>query len=419
MQIDGFTVVLIGLFIKALLGILFLTFWVKDVRSTWFAWWSATFFLGGVASVLFIRGNLAPEFMPIGFGIAVLLTAFGCCWQGARAFEGRPPTFLLLLAAPALWLAVCLIPGFLENVAYRVVLSGTLLTVLSAMTAIELWRGRQEPLPSRWGVIVLFASLSIIFAARIPLVGVLPFPFGALPMQSTALAAFNTLMFLHTIVLAVLTVAMAKERLELEQRQEAQTDLLTGALNRRAFTAHGSRLLLRHKVEEQPLCLLFLDVDRFKSFNDRFGHAGGDEVLLKFVAVVHDSIRPTDLLFRIGGEEFCCLLPHTRMDYARDVAERVRQKFAATAVEVAGIPVQATVSLGIASTEVFGYDLDVLMRRADMAVYAAKRQGRNRVMLATSHRAVGSNQQGASSAHDASAAYAAITLAQAKSRATA
>jgi diguanylate cyclase (GGDEF)-like protein len=413
MQIDGFTVVLIGLFIKALLGVLFLAFWATDARATWFAWWSATFLLGGVAGALLISGNLAPEFLPIGFGIAVLLTAFGCCWQGARAFEGRPPTFFLLLAAPVLWLAVCLIPGFLGNVHLRVVLSGALLAVLGAMTAIELWRGRQEPLPSRWGVIVLFASLSVIFAARIPLVGVLPFPFGALPMQSTSLAGFNLLMFLHSIVLAVLTVAMSKERLELEQRQKAQTDLLTGALNQRAFMAYGSRLLLRHKVEEQPLCLLFLDVDRFKSFNDRFGHAGGDEVLVKFVAVVRDSIRSTDFLFRIGGEEFCCLLPHTRMDQAQDVAERVRQTFAATTVEVAGIPVKATVSLGIASTDVFGYDLDVLMRRADMAVYAAKRQGRNRVMLSTSHPAV------ASDADHVSAAHAAVTLAQAKPRVTA
>src|SRR5262245_25406775 len=356
MQIDGFTVVLIGLFIKALLGILFLAFWVKDARSSWFAWWSATFFLGGVAGALFIRGNLAPEFLPIGFGVAMLLAAFGCCWQGARTFEGRRPNFLMLLAAPALWLAVCLIPGFLENVAYRVVLSSALLAVLSAMTAIELWRGRQESLPSRWGVVVLFTSVAVVFAVRIPLIGVLPFPFGALPMQSTALAAFNTLIFLHSIALAVLTVAMTKERLELEQRQKAQTDLLTGVLNRRAFMAYGSRLLLRHKVEEQPLCLLFLDVDRFKSLNDRFGHAGGDEVLVKFVAVVRDTIRPTDLLFRIGGEEFCCLLPQTTINQAQDVAERVRQKFEATTVEVAGIPVKTTVSLGIASTEVFGYD---------------------------------------------------------------
>ncbi len=190
-------------------------------------------------------------------------------------------------------------------------------------------------------------------------------------------------MFFHALMLTVLIVAMSKERLELEQRLKAQTDPLTGALNRRAFMARGGRLAQRHQHEGAPLCLLFLDLDHFKSLNDRFGHSGGDDVLMTFVTVVHANIRPTDFLFRIGGEEFCCLLPHTRTDQARIVAERIRQQFEMATVDVAGTPVKATVSLGIASTEAFGYDLDTLMRRADMAVYAAKRQGRNRVVAAT------------------------------------
>ena len=109
---------------------------------------------------------------------------------------------------------------------------------------------------------------------------------------------------------------------------------------------------------------------------------------MKFVAIVHDNIRPTDFLFRYGGEEFCCLLPHTRAEEAHRVAERIRHRFETTVVDVAGVPVKATVSLGIASTEMFGYDLDTLIRRADMAVYAAKRAGRNRVVVATGREAV-------------------------------
>ena len=142
-------------------------------------------------------------------------------------------------------------------------------------------------------------------------------------------------------------------------------------------------MLTRHQYENAPLCLLFLDLDHFKALNDRFGHSGGDDVLTKFVAVVHDSIRPTDFLFRLGGEEFCCLLPHTSTDQAQTVAERIRQQVENAAANVAGAAVKVTVSLGLASTETFGYDLDALMRRADMAVYAAKRAGRNRVAVAT------------------------------------
>jgi diguanylate cyclase (GGDEF)-like protein len=106
-------------------------------------------------------------------------------------------------------------------------------------------------------------------------------------------------------------------------------------------------------------------------------------VLMKFVAVVHDNIRPTDFLFRIGGEEFCCLLPYTGLKDAVGVAERIRRHWETETITISGVPVKMTVSLGIASTQTFGYEVDTLVRRADMAAYAAKQQGRNRVVVAT------------------------------------
>jgi diguanylate cyclase (GGDEF)-like protein len=383
MNIDHFTIMVFGLFVKLMLGVLFLIFWLNDRRGQpWFAWWSATFLLGGIAATLFMLRDFSGGFFVMGVGVASLIGAFACCWQGARVFDKRRPLWLPVLVAPAIWLAASVVPGFLDNVAYRVVLSSLVLAPVIAMSSVEFWRGRQEPLQSRWPVIVLFATLALFFGARVPLVDLLPFPFGAQPTQPGWMVAFNLIVFFHALMLTVLIVAMSKERLELEQRTKAQTDPLTGALNRRAFMARGTRLVARHSHERAPLCLLFLDLDHFKSLNDRFGHSGGDDVLMMFVAVVHENIRPTDFFFRIGGEEFCCLLPHTRADQAHTVAERIRHKFESTTVDVAGTPVKATVSLGIASTEAFGYDLDTLMRKADMAVYAAKRQGRNRVVIA-------------------------------------
>lgn len=383
MQIDSFTVLLFGFFIKALLGALFLLFWLKDREESWFAWWSATFFLGDGATAFFMLRGFGAELLSIGIGNVLLVAAFGCCWQGARAFDGRRPLWPALFGTPLLWFAACLLPGFMENVVFRVVFSSLLISPLIACAAVEFWRGRAEALPSRWPVIVLFASFSLFFALRIPLVNVLPFPFGALPVQSGWVGSFNLVLFFHMLLITVLIVAMSKERLELKQRTKAQTDPLTGALNRRAFMTRGARVALRHQIEKAPLCLLFLDLDHFKSLNDRFGHSGGDDVLMNFVGVVHDNIRPSDFLFRIGGEEFCCLLPYTDADHAHQVAERIRHKFEVATVEVAGKPVKTTVSIGIASTEFFGYDIDTLVRQADMAVYAAKRQGRNRVVVAT------------------------------------
>lgn len=383
MNIDQYTILLFALFIKILLAVLFLIFWLNDRRGApWYAWWSGTFLFASAAAVLFMVRGFGSNFLSIGFGVAAMIAAFGCSWQGARTFDKRRPLWLPVLAVPGVWLAACLVPGFLETVSYRVVLSSLLLAPLIAMSAVEFWRGRDEPLQSRWPVIVLFSTLALFFASRVATVNLLPFPFGALPLAPGWMIAFNLIVFFHTLMLTVLIVSLSKERLELEQRLKAQTDPLTGALNRRAFMARGARLAQRHRHENAPLCLVFLDLDHFKSLNDRFGHLAGDDVLMRFVAVVHANIRPTDFLFRIGGEEFCCLLPHTRADQARTVAERIRHQFEVATVDVSGMPVRATVSLGIASTESFGYDLDTLMRKADMAVYAAKRQGRNRVVIA-------------------------------------
>ena len=382
MHIDGFTVLLSGLFVKGLLAALFLAFWFTNRYATWFLWWSATFFFGTAATVFFLVRGFGAEIYSIGFAVALLVTAFACCWQAARAFERRRILWMPVLATPTVWLGACLIPGFMENVGYRVILSSLLLGLMSALTAFEFWRGRREELPSRTIVILLFVSVAAIMVSRIAFLYALPFPFGALPADLSYVAAFNLVLFFHTILLAILLVAMTKERLELDQRNKAQTDPLTGALNRRALITKGNRLVRRHQMESKHLCLLYLDIDHFKALNDRVGHSGGDDVLNKFVEVVHDNIRPTDLLFRIGGEEFCCLLPYTALPQAERAAERIRQQIENTIVDVPGSPEKVTVSIGVASTDPFGYDLDHLMRLADKAVYDAKRQGRNRVVSA-------------------------------------
>ena len=382
MQIDDFTVLISGLFVKALLCLLFLAFWVKNRYATWFLWWGIAFALSTVATVLFLVRGFGAGIFTIGISVALLVGAFGCCWEAARAFERRRIQWVPMLAGPAIWLGACSIPGFMESLPARVILSSLLLSLYSALTAYEFWRGRREELPSRPIVVGLFISVTVILLSRILLLDVLPFPFGALAIERTHVAAFNLVLFFHTILLAILLVAMTKERLELDQRTKAQTDPLTGALNRRALMTKGDRVVRRHQMESKNLCLLYLDIDHFKALNDRVGHSGGDDVLSKFVAVVHDNIRPTDLLFRIGGEEFCCLLPYTTQPQAEQAAERIRERIARTTVDIPGSPEVVTVSIGVASTHCFGYDLDTLMRQADKAVYDAKRQGRNRVVTA-------------------------------------
>jgi diguanylate cyclase (GGDEF)-like protein len=383
MQIDSFTVLLLGIFIKTLLSALFLAFWLYDRRAIYFAWWGGAYACGALAVLIFVLSGFRGAMEAIGLGVALMIAAFSLVWEGARAFEGRRPLLIPVALLPAIWLGLCLEPSFLDSLRTRVVVSSLLIAPLVAMAGVELWRGRDEPLLSRWPAIVLFETFALLFVSRIAFIEIMPFPFGALPEEPFWVAFFNLLAFFHVLLLTVLMVSLSKERLELDQRVKAQTDPLTAALNRRAFIARGGRLLARHEHEKKPLCLMFLDLDHFKSLNDRHGHAAGDDVLMNFVAIVQDCIRPTDFVFRYGGEEFCCLLPHTSAEQAHRVAERIRHKFEMASVEVAGVALKTTVSLGIASTEMFGYDLDTLIRRADSAVYAAKRAGRNCVAMAT------------------------------------
>jgi diguanylate cyclase (GGDEF)-like protein len=128
--------------------------------------------------------------------------------------------------------------------------------------------------------------------------------------------------------------------------------------------------------------MLVLDLDHFKLVNDRYGHEAGDQILQHFGTISRAATRPGDLLYRMGGEEFCFLLPGTGLGEATAIAERVRENFAESAVTSAGLPVRATVSIGIAAVEHAGFDLELLLAAGDAAVYEAKARGRNQTVVA-------------------------------------
>jgi two-component system cell cycle response regulator len=165
-----------------------------------------------------------------------------------------------------------------------------------------------------------------------------------------------------------------------DARRLAATDALTGLLNRRAFTEAMERELARCLRHQLPLSLLLLDVDHFKRTNDTFGHTAGDRVLKEVAAQLLRSTRKSDLVARWGGEEFVVALPQTAAPGAALAAERIRASIEACVISFLGQRVPVTASLGVASLA--ASSLDELIARADAAMYDAKRQGRNRVVLA-------------------------------------
>jgi diguanylate cyclase (GGDEF)-like protein len=178
---------------------------------------------------------------------------------------------------------------------------------------------------------------------------------------------------------AFLFGSIVKERILLWYRQASLIDPLTGVANRRAFFEQGSKLMERSLWARTPAALLLFDLDAFKSINDRFGHATGDTALTEFCRVASIHLRPTDLLARMGGEEFACLLPTTSHHEAIWVADRVREAFELTEHAGTAGPFTITVSAGVASTDDRVCDLAALLAEADRALYRAKENGRNRV----------------------------------------
>lgn len=163
------------------------------------------------------------------------------------------------------------------------------------------------------------------------------------------------------------------------RRREAFGDYLTGLANRRAFFEAAEQELTRSMTVPRPTAVIAIDADHFKTINDRYGHPGGDAVLQHLAAILGETFREVDVVARIGGEEFAVLLPSTDLPRAAVVAERLRSGVASQVVHFDGQRIRYTVSLGVASLADGIGGIDLLLGRADQALYAAKRAGRNRV----------------------------------------
>lgn len=174
---------------------------------------------------------------------------------------------------------------------------------------------------------------------------------------------------------------MFTAKLRDQLKRLAETDGLTGLTNRSAFKAAATRVLRRSAVRGNDCALLVVDLDHFKSINDTHGHDGGDEALRRFSALLQRRTRSDDLIGRVGGEEFCVLLPGCQAQAALQMAERLRSEAEAEPVPFNGTAIAVTTSIGLAMLRPED-TLDTLFVRADRALYAAKTGGRNRVVIA-------------------------------------
>jgi diguanylate cyclase (GGDEF)-like protein len=343
----------------------------------------------GVAILTFAAGLLGlalreriPDWGSVALANALLIAGWVLALRSLQRFVGAPRR------DRAGWILVGLMFLFQlyftevrPHVQARVVAMGLVAGTLAAVAALLL--RRRAPADCRvscrfaeavfWAIALLNAARVVVASLQAPRDLLAPAPFS--PAVFLFFSAF-------VIVSTLAVFAMEIESLQSALRRAARFDALTGLLNRGAFLEEFSREEARAERGGPPFSLAVLDLDHFKSVNDRHGHPAGDRVLAAFAEILRETIRPYDSAGRYGGEEFALLMPQTDKATAAAIVGRVRQALEARGVVVEGRRIGVTVSAGIASHGVDGGDWETLLSAADTALYDAKNAGRNRVVAA-------------------------------------
>lgn len=383
MGLDLNTLLLVTIYVEAMLGLLLLFAWVQNTQIYAVAWWGFSHLLRSASIMLFGLYGSVSDLISIDLANTILFAAFAMTYVGARLFDGRSLQPLALVAGPVIWLLASRTSFFIDSLDARVLLCSGIITAYTWLTAYEFWRGRAEPLVSRIPAVFMLFAHGALYLLRTPILAFFPWTNHEQILSSVWLTVLSFEALLFTISIAFILLAMAKERTELRHKTAALIDPLTGIANRRAFLERAAELLSGQSKPDRPWAVLLLDLDHFKSINDRFGHGIGDQILRIFAATTQDKLGPQDFIGRLGGEEFAVILRDANREKALAIAERIRTTFAEAAATVDGCAVNSTVSVGVVAEEGPAADISAALAQADQALYYAKARGRNRVELAS------------------------------------
>jgi hypothetical protein len=257
------TLFLLTIDVEAILGLLLLLVWVQNTRVNAVAWWATAHLMSAASVMLYGLYGSVPDLLSIDLSNVILFSAFGVTWNGARVFNGRAPLPGSLIAGAVLWMLASQWPSFEAGSELRGQFSSMIIAAYTWLTAYEFWRGRSEPLVSRWPAIVLFATLGAMFLLRTPLNVLLHGKDADHLLASAWLSVLSLEAFLMTIATAFILLAMSKERTELRHKTAAMIDPLTGLLNRRAFLQDAEALLQQQIARDRPIGVLLIDLDHF------------------------------------------------------------------------------------------------------------------------------------------------------------
>jgi diguanylate cyclase (GGDEF)-like protein len=377
-SLDVGTLLVIAICVTALLGFLLMFAWIQE-RTGALAWWGLAYLIGSGSGALWRFGQPALPALPASLATVLLFVAVGMVWSGARQFHGQPVRWIAMLFGATFWLLACFVPAFATSAAARIVVSAIIVASYTFLIADELRRERRKSIIRRWPAGLVPILHGAIFLFPVTLATTIPDD-GIHTIARGWIAVYAIEIVLYVVGTAFIVLMLAKDRTVRLYKTAATTDPLTGLLNRRGFFEAVGIVMGRRRGAASAISVLAFDLDHFKSINDRYGHAVGDEVLQMFARVARETMRGGDIVGRLGGEEFVGLLAGTLAE-AAIAAERVRAALAAASVVQNGHHIAVTVSIGVACGAP-SEAIDQIIARADAALYHAKSQGRNRVEMA-------------------------------------
>ena len=358
----------------------FFTAWQRQRDATYWISWIAANCLLTASLISFMAVEYGYRTVGGVLGNVLLVAGFGMRWRAARQFSGRATYWLVPVIVPTSVLtALFWLPGL---VSYSSVYcaANAVMAVLAIAIIVEFWRDRADGLTSRYGLVASYGLIGSAFMLR-ALQGVtLGYDLDPHMPQDLLLQAHLMIAVIHATSAGAFSLSIAYERNAAELSEAAFSDSLTGLPNRRALELRVSKLASSEPDRGRGLAVL--DVDYFKSVNDRYGHAVGDEVLRQCGRRIEHALGSDGFVARIGGEEFAILLPDVSLCQARDVLERIRDALAASAVTTDDCSVQLTLSAGLFHSRGRLGDLVQALQKADACLYVAKTSGRNRIELA-------------------------------------
>lgn len=333
--------------------------------------------------VLFSLKGHVPDWLSIIVGNTLLVVAFAHVAQALRIYNRKPPLNLLMLALCGITvIGEILLTYVWPSLNGRIMLVSLVLSVQAGIGSDALYRGRQRiTRPEHMVAIMLLVGIFIMMARAL-------YVSESGLFELTMFSPMQGIVFTYGSLLPVIATSgfllMCGERLNEDLSRLATIDSLTGVYNRRTMTELANKAIAASKRHGRALSLLILDIDRFKRINDEFGHEAGDLALRRVVEIMREVLRESDLIARLGGEEFVAILPDSNESSAQILAERLREKLASSDFSISGWPVPLRASIGVGSLGPAISDLETLLRETDRAMYAAKRGGRNRVFAASS-----------------------------------